>query len=221
MKKILIVLGLLTGLSVNAQNHRSQSFLNDQIGSLIVSNTLQNVTNLLSTTANGALGAGTNILGMQWTNKAGSYILVQASNAGTSTNDVTGINPFKDVDIHYPRNADFPYSIMAGLSAPTNYQVAGTISLRMIGRSGKSGTTTVQIVPLYDDSGTNQPTQAGEYLSFAVAVNGVTPVNAVTNVAAYRIAGAKKLRVYYISSGESTSASDCFITDLRWNSFAP
>lgn len=228
MKKLTLLIALFAlpvasfaQTSTYIAQHRTQSLLNDNVSSLVVSNATQGVTNLLSTTANGDLGYGTNLLGMQWTNRAGVAFTVTTSNAGTSTNDITGINPFKDVFIYPSKDATWVPSQLAGSGAMSNYLVAGTLSLRMVGRTGKSGNTTISIVPLYDDIGTNQPTAAGERLDWVVAVNGLTPVNAVTNIAAYRVAGAYALRVRAISSAETTTLSDLFITDLKWNQFTP
>src|SRR5438270_6529037 len=146
MKKLLIAILLAASLTTFGQSngHQAKSFLNDTVTSLVVSNTggtiiVPGVTNLLSLLANGSVGAGTNAPTTTWTNTSGTWIVVSASNAGTTTNtDQSAVNLFKDVDLAGDREFRGIQSIQAGLGGPTNYTVYGTLSTRVVGRSGKS-----------------------------------------------------------------------------------
>lgn len=93
MKKTIfsIGLGLVTVLSASAQNWTPQSFIADDVVTLIVSNGIatggKGITNLLSTTSQGGIGPGTNIANTSWWKKLSDI----GSNALTTT--VVGVLP--------------------------------------------------------------------------------------------------------------------------------
>lgn len=226
MKKLLIIAISAIALSTFAQTgHRVQSFLNDKVASIIVSNAagtviVPGITNLNSTIANGLGGYGTNNIGTTWTNKDGSYVNLTAANMGTATNDHASDPLFKDVDLWSTREAGMATVWAAGTgSAGSNNVVVGTITMKLIGRSGKSGTVNLRFCPLYD--GTNEPNTVADPIVWGVAVNGATPVVISTNIYQYRVPGAKRLRLREIYNSDTGAGTDAYITDLNISGFVP
>lgn len=240
MKKLIIVGLLACGLTASAQiggpgvqpggvyrgGWQGMSFIPPGIQSLVVSNAATSaagITNLNSLLSNGGNASGTNVLLTTWTNYSqlavGTQIIVAAGNVGTSaTNglDTSAVPLLQDVPLFPGRELTLGPNTT---STATNATCLGTLSVRIVGRTGKTGNITMRFVPLYSHIPTNQPTQAGEFFTWVVAVNGATPVLANTNLLAQKFIGARAIRCVDITNGDTSSASDAWINELQLNGY--
>lgn len=217
MKKFISSVALsLVALAAFAQDHRSQSFLNQT--SLQVSNVAA-ISNLVM------FPGMTNIFGTQWTNNAGTRTGVTA--AGNTT------QLLKDVNLWVARDGEFILSQISSIpGTQTNYQyiTAATLSGKILGGAAANSSVTFVFTPVWHDDppitiGTNTapvtPFIATTH-DWSVAVTAASGVvTFATNAPTYMWAGAKKLRVRSIVNSDTDFTGNVWVQDLTLNGFIP
>ena len=207
MKKLLIAVALVVATAVQALEWKAQSFLT--VTSITTSNTY-GVTNLYS---GFATSAGTNNVGLIYTNKAGARIqsgvvaTYLTNEAGTISSNVLG----RDVNLV----GDVPFSplVLPVLYFSTNSSVLaspfqGNAAIVVSCTAGASAdqANTFRFIPLYD--GVRPGTVAGEAMVFAVTPAGATRVTIKTNINfATQFHNCKAIRLESITPGDVDAAS--------------
>lgn len=219
MKKFLIVVGLVLGLSAGAQNFITQSFINAQ--SLAVSNTIC-VTNLVSLN-----GTGTNVNGTQWTNFAGTRVVagptyVTNSITGAITTNASKANLLREIELRPDRNGNYDaltwvpvYTNVLDNWIPSKYN----LNIRLTGQSGANSAVTFVFTPICD--GTNESSAAADLWKVAVTATTTTPVVLNTNVPAYLWRGCKGIRLREIYNADTDASSRVDVLSCTLNSWTP
>jgi hypothetical protein len=182
-------LALLTATPASAQSPRSISFLSDGILAITVTNAIP-YTNLLSVGS-----AGTNLVGLAWTNNYGSNIVAVGTNYEKTT--LT-----RDISLWSDRNG----------ATPTNANISGTF----VAPAGNLTTNTLVFVPLYD--GTNESTVASDAFIWSVTANGTAKVVTASLNPLGRWPGVQKIRCKTIASGTNLNFT---VLSLNLNGFSP
>lgn len=246
MKKLLVFLSVV-GLvaSVMGQNFVSQSFLSVKALALGTNNTRM-ATNLNcawmffqgdSTTSRGA----TNILGMQWTNSAGTATTNTQANIASYGTDK--FNFFSDVNLWAKRDGStWTYDKLMNTTGAGNtwlgangsngvpqetaytYSSPAKLYIRVDGPTGvgtTQPTVTFTFAPVASDA--DCPTTVDDWVvPVTCALTNYTAL--VTNVPFYRFNGCKKLRLKTITSGSTyngATTSNIWVTAVEMNGFVP
>lgn len=210
MKYLLTLIVAMVSFGVSAQTHLSQSFLN--VKSLHVSNTLA-ISNLVM------YPGMTNILGVRYTNSAGTGISVAA--AGNTVKLV------KDVVLWSDRDGNWPVrQIWSVPGTQTNYLNISpfTVSGRIFGASGANSAVTFTLTPFWDDVNDDGTTFVASTHDFTFAVTAVasSAVTFATNIVnAVNWAGAKGVRVRSIVNGDTDASSGVYIHELKLSGYRP
>jgi hypothetical protein len=214
MRKI-IVFGatLLVSVAVNAQVHRSVSFLKDFVSVMMVSTNNVGITN----------GTG--------------CPSIYTNSAGTATAYVAGTRPLADVNLWVDRNVSYQAPLWAdtvvspgGINSQSNavataaVQTQGpsvmNLSISLVATNAKGTAAVVfRFVPLPD--GVHESTTAGDFWNVSVTAGGVTPVCIYTNVPMYKFIGCKALRLKAIYNASDVPEGNVFVDAIRLNGFAP
>lgn len=210
MKKLLSSIGLsLICLVASAQDHRSQSFLNQL--SLQVSN-VASISNLVM------FPGMTNIFGTYWTNNAGTRVGV--TTAGNTVQLLRDVNLWADRDGRVP-----VWQFQAVPGTQTNYLniSPATLYIKMIGGAAANSSVTFVFTPSWDGA-----TPAGKtpYVATAhdwsvVVTAAAGTVTFATNAPMYLWPGAKSLRVRSIVNSDTDFTGNVYVTDLSLNGFVP
>lgn len=209
MKLILSFVLAMVSLSVSAQTHISQSFLN--VKSLQVSN--------VAAVSNLVMWPGmSNIFGGRWTNNAGTAVNVTA--AGNTT------KLLKDVSLWSDRDGAWPIRQFASVpGTQTNYLTVSpfTISGKLIGGAGANSAVTFVVTPYWKDVPDDGSTFVATTHDFSFAVTAASGVvTFATNiVTAVNWAGAKGCRVRSIVNADTDYTGGVYITDLDLTGFRP
>jgi hypothetical protein len=206
MKTLFTLIGLCFALSASAQSYLSQSFLN--VSSLLVSNTLT-VSNLVN------FPGQTNVLGVRWTNSAGTGISV--TNAGNTTALIKDVNLWsrRDGDWWVPQFGTTTGIVTNTASSPINIYVK-----LLTGGSGANAAVTFTFVPIYDGDETPVVGTAMNW-SFAVTASTTSSVTVATNAPMYLWPGAKKLRLLSIVNGDTDALSQVWVQKVSLNGYVP
>lgn len=210
MKYFYTLILALSTLGASAQTHISQSFLN--VKSLHVSNGLS-ISNLV-------MWAGqTNILGVRYTNNAGTGVSVAA--AGNT------VKLLRDVALWSDREGRVPITqASVGQTVYTNFLTISpfTVSGRIAGASGANAAVTFVLTPYWNDTPDDGATFVATTHDFSFAVTAVasSTVTFATNiVAAVNWAGAKGVRVRSIVNADTDASSGIYVHELNLNGFRP
>lgn len=212
MKKIIgIILVTLVLLAMNAAGqdiwprHKSIDLLN--VRSLVISNTI-NVTNLTFA------GAGTNVAGTEYTNRAGTKVVTTAS-SGTNYNLLGSAELWclQDGSPLFTANTN---SLPGAYAAGPSYL---DISYDLVGGSGANSACTFILSPSWD--GVNVDTSGGYDFTFAVTATTTTAIKSKTNAPAWKWIGAKRLFVRSLSNADTDASSAVTIRSLKLNGFGP
>ena len=210
MKYLLGLALAMVSFGVSAQNHLAQSFLN--VKSLHVSNTLA-ISNITM------FPGMTNILGVRYTNFAGTGISVAA--AGNT------VKLLRDVQLWSDKNGNWPVTQIASVpGTTTNYLNISpfTVSGRIFGASGANSAVTFVLTPYWDDIPDDGTTFVATTHDFTFAVTAVasSAVTFATNiVGAVNWAGAKGVRVRSIVNSDTDASSGVYIHELKLSGFRP
>ena len=233
MKKLLIGIALVVGLTSQAQTFRAQSFLAQGVASVYVTN-LVAITNLNTAGAN-----TTNAPGTAWSNYttgvSSPYTLyVTATNsavAGAWTNATK--NLLKDVDLWALKDgspAVMP-SATNGTDRPTlSY---ATVAIRIAsGGSGANTAASLVFTPLYgtgeDNASTGinprptpvEGTTADEW-TVGITSAGTASVVVTTNAPLYKWPGARGLRLRRIVHADADASSQIIVNEVSLNGYVP
>lgn len=220
MKKLISTLFVL-GIAGAAygQNWTYQSFLNE--ASLTVTNTIQ-ATNLA-----GIGATTTNVVGLIWTNQAGTRVIAAAGDTH---------NPFVDCQIWPNSQGSWPaisYTPMYTNSPATWQDSPFSIYLKLIGQSGANSTVTFVAYPIVQDTSGPATSSAGPAgvtkeinatatsWTFSVTANTTTPVTLLTNAPTYLWRGASGIRINRVVNGDTDATSNVTIQDLALVGFRP
>lgn len=210
MKYLFTLVLALATFGASAQSFISQSFLN--VKSLHVSNTLS-ISNLV------LFPGQTNILGVRYTNSAGTGISVAA--AGNT------VKLLKDVSLWADRDGNVPVrQIWSVPGTVTNYLNISpfTVSGRIFGASGANAAVTFVLTPFWDDVGDDGTTFVATTHDFTFAVTAVasSAVTFATNIVnAVNWAGAKGVRVRSIVNGDTDASSGVYVHELKLSGYRP
>ncbi len=217
MKYLLGLVLAMVSFGVSAQSHLAQSFLN--VKSLHVSNTLaiSNITMFVGMT---------NILGVRYTNYAGTGISVAAAG------NVTKL--LKDVMLWSDREGRVPIQqFQAVPGTQTNYLYVSpfTVSGRIFGASGANSAVTFVLTPFWNDhtiygEGTTNEVRktfnaTTHDFTFAVTAVASSDVTFATNIVMPNWAGAKGVRVRSIVNGDTDASSGVYVHELDLTGFRP
>lgn len=210
MKHLFTLMLALATFGASAQSHISQSFLN--VKSLHVSNTLS-ISNLV------LFPGMTNILGVRYTNYAGTGTSVAA--AGNT------VKLLKDVSLWSDREGGWPVTqIFSVPGTSTNYLSISpfTVSGRIFGASGANAAVTFVLTPYWNDTPDEGITFNATTHDFTFAVTAVasSTVTFATNItAAVNWAGAKGVRVRSIVNADTDASSGVYVHELNLNGYRP
>lgn len=210
MKYLFTLVLAFATFGASAQSFISQSFLN--VKSLHVSNTLS-ISNLV-------MWPGmTNILGVRYTNSAGTGISVAA--AGNTVKLLKDVSLWADRDGHWPIT-----QIFATPGTATNYLNISpfTVSGRIFGASGANAAVTFVLTPFWDDVSDDGTTFVATTHDFTFAVTSVasSAVTFATNiVTAVNWAGAKGVRVRSIVNADTDASSGVYVHELKLSGYRP
>lgn len=225
MKKLILALvaTIATVLSATAQDHFTRSFIAPSVYSLNVSNGIQGITNLNSTsTLLGSVGGGgTNVWGCVFTNGLGNRVMV--TNYADITNTpltFESFNLLQDVSLWPDRNGSGTILHPGGAPSVYTTNTYFSIFIRLVGQSGANAAVNFVFSALPD--GVNECTTGGSHIfTVGVTANTTTPVTIMTNFPANYFVGAKKLRLRSIANADTDATSTVTVLNCAVVGFQP
>ena len=206
MKKLLSLVSiavLLVASTSLAGEHKSYSFISQQVMSIQVSNNIGGWTNLSS---NGAL---TNYATILWTNNAGTQFL-------TGTN--TGLDSIRVLQTVPLWDNGGPWLTKARALGDTNDYADAIVTVKLTGvSSAADAAVNFRFAALPD--GVNQATD--RTFVFPVVATGTTAACVSTNIPLSIIGGCKALRLVSIDNSDTTANSAVWVQSVTVNGFGP
>lgn len=210
MKKLLAVIGLIlvSAVMATAQSHRTINLLAGGINAVVVTNTLQ-ITNF-----NYRASVRTNVANTTYTND-GTRVVVTAAGVGSTTPLL-----ISKVDLWADREGRAYAQTTTNVTDSTIYNTPCKIIARYNSGSGANAAVTLGVSPVYNDN-------VGELAGSQVTALTFTAVASQTDyvveipVPMYKFAGAKALRLCYISNADTDASSQVTFTHLSLNGFIP
>jgi hypothetical protein len=210
MKQLMLVVALVVAsFSANAEVW-VQNFLNSQIRTLMVSNTLC-ITNLSSPGV-----VTTNFVGTVWTNKSNTRVEVSTTHGAANV-----LNPVSSVEISHLE--PIIGSNVAEANLGTNYFSMGTVCISLTGQ-GAAANSAVALVfaPLFkDDEGNMVEGPSGSYWSVSATAPAAATVNTIATVPVWRWPGAAGLRLRTIVNPDTDASSAVWVNSIVLNSPKP
>lgn len=198
------VLVLALTLAAWAQPHQSFSFLN--CTSIHVTNTI-GVTNLSTE----AVGCGTNVSGLAYTNLQGTKVVF-----GATTNQTSLLG---DVTLWTDRQGSPPaiYYDTNGVPIYSTIPSKACLSI-VVGPSAAAAVATLRFKPLAD--GTHPSTKSADWWDVAIIPSTTTDVCTITNVPTWKWGGVGKVRLDSIWTTAGAGNSNV-IKSVTLNGFVP
>lgn len=205
MKTFLSLITLLAlSLPAVGQRHVTKSFLGPSVASITVTNAI-GLTNFYGQTYK------TNIVGIIYTNTAGTKVTTAAGNTTPILGQVD-LPVLRDNPLLSANYVTGVTNVMQDL-APAN----STLTIRLVGGSGANTAVVFRFVPA--PSGTFATTAAGDVWSVSITPNTTTAVTVDTPVPLYRWPGVKTLRLLDVTNPDTDASANVWILNCELNGF--
>ena len=210
MKRIILTFAALVAVTVPllGAQYRAQSFIADGLQSVIVSNAVVGLTNLLSTAVT------TNTTGVAWTNGLGTRVVVVDDGTAPDFKNV-----FKDVTL-WPMTP-YQYDAAAGVIQTNHLATDASIFIRIIGGSSSDAAVVFVFVPTVEIDGVViESTVAADAISVSItAASGY--VCSTTKLDPIQWPGFRGVRLKKVYSADTGANATVTIKDCVLQGFIP